>query len=75
MPSQHYHVGSCFHSLNIDVIMCGLLVNTIIIDFCLYFSLGVLTFISESTEELLWDNERIKWCGYGSSDYFGDDYY
>ena len=56
--------------------------NTLIIDFCLYFSLGVLRYISESTEELLWDNKRIKWSDYfdtvvydSSDDYFDDDYY
>ena len=31
------------------------------IDFCLHFSLGVLIITSESTEQLLRDNERIKW--------------
>ena len=55
--------------------------NTLIIDFCLYFSLGALRYISESTEELLWDNKRIKWSGFdtlvydSSDDYFDDDYY
>ena len=51
-----------FHSLNADVIMWGYCVsNTIIIHFCLHFSLGGLRIISESTKQLLRNNVRIKW--------------
>ena len=47
--------------------------NTIIIiDFCLHFSLGVLRITSESTKQLLRDNERIKWFEDHYDDYFGD---
>ena len=41
----------------------------VIIDFCLYFRLGNLRIISESTKWVLRDNQRIKW----KDDYY-DDY-
>ena len=53
--------------------------NTIIIiDFCLHFSLGGLRITSESTKQLLRDDERIEW--FNDYDYFGvyyfdDDYF
>jgi len=43
----------------------------VIIDLCLYFRLGNLIILSESTEWLLRDNERIKWNEY----YYDDLYY
>ena len=42
----------------------------VIIDLCLYFRLGNLIILSESTEWLLRDNERIKW-----NEYYDDLYY
>ena len=53
--------------------------NTIIIDFCLHFSLGDSRITSESTKQLLRDSERITgWFDDYYDDYFSDyysDYY
>ena len=48
--------------------------NTIIIiDFCLHFSLEDLRITSESTKQLLRDNQRIEW--FDDYDYYFGDYY
>ena len=47
--------------------------NTIIIYFCLHYSLGGLRIISESTEQLLRNNERITWFDDYYRDYYNDD--
>ena len=48
----------------------------IIIDFCLHFSLRLLRITSESTKQLLRDNEKIEWSygDYYYDDDFGDNY-